>query len=63
MSETINKAETLLARQRAFFRAGRTMSVDFRITMLKRLYKELKENNKALTDALTKDLKKRLGVK
>ena len=58
MSETINKAETLLARQRAFFRAGRTMSVDFRITMLKRLYKELKENNKALTDALTKDLGK-----
>ena len=58
MSETINKAESLLASQRAFFRAGRTMDVDFRIAMLKRLYRELKENSKDLTDALTADLGK-----
>ncbi len=58
MSETTNNAESILASQRAFFRAGRTMDVDFRITMLKRLYRELKENSKALTDALTKDLGK-----
>ena len=58
MSETINKAESLLAAQRSFFRTGRTMDVDFRIAMLKKLYKELKENSKALTDALTADLGK-----
>ena len=64
MSEPINKAvttnqaESLLKSQRAFFRAGRTMDVDFRIAMLRRLYRELKENSKVLTDALTADLGK-----
>ena len=48
----------LLEGQRAFFRTGATIDIKYRTAALKRLYKELKDNNKELTDALTKDLGK-----
>ena len=49
---------TLLAAQRAFFRSGKTLDIDFRIQMLKRLYTAVKENSEHLTNALTADLGK-----
>lgn len=48
----------MLAAQRAFFRSGRTLDVDFRIRMLKKLYKAISENSGHLTNALTADLGK-----
>lgn len=57
MTEKTNSA-ALLDAQRAFFRTGKTIDVSFRIAALKKLYNELKNNSKELTDALTEDLGK-----
>ena len=50
--------EKLLADQRKYFQRGATLSVDFRIDMLKRLYRTVKKYEKEIEAALTKDLGK-----
>lgn len=50
--------EKLLADQRKYFQRGATLSVDFRIDMLKRLYGTVKKYEKEIEAALTKDLGK-----
>lgn len=50
--------EKLLTDQRKYFQRGATLSVDFRIDMLKRLYRTVKKNEKEIEAALTKDLGK-----
>lgn len=50
--------EKLLADQRKYFQRGATLSVDFRINMLKRLYGTVKKYEKEIEAALTKDLGK-----
>lgn len=48
----------ILALQKQFFKTGSTLSVNFRIQMLKRLYSVVKENQTQITDALYLDLGK-----
>lgn len=50
--------EKLLTDQRKYFQRGATLSVDFRIDMLKRLYGTVKKYEKEIEAALTKDLGK-----
>ena len=50
--------EKLLTDQRKYFQRGATLSVDFRIDMLKRLYRTVKKYEKEIEAALTKDLGK-----
>ncbi len=50
--------EEILVRQRAFFSTGATIPVKFRIEMLKKLYKSVKENEQAINEALKADLGK-----
>ena len=50
--------EKLWADQRKYFQRGATLSVDFRIDMLKRLYGTVKKYEKEIEAALTKDLGK-----
>ena len=54
-SENIKK---ILDSQRDFFASGTTLSVDFRIKMLKKLYCAVKRNEEKITAALTADLGK-----
>ncbi len=42
--------------QRAFFRSGRTLPIEFRIRQLKRLRQQVKKYSQKLTEALQKDL-------
>ena len=50
--------EQILDSQRAFFQSGKTLSIDFRIKMLKRLYDAVQKYEKEITDALHTDLGK-----
>ena len=53
-----NNMDLILENQRKFFRSGETLSVEFRVEMLKKLYDTIKENKKEIADALRKDLGK-----
>ena len=48
----------LLVSQRNYFMSGATLSVNFRIAMLKKLYSAVKKNEAEIEEALTKDLGK-----
>ena len=48
----------LLEKQRSFFRGGATLSVDFRIAQLKKLYAAVKKYESQINEALKKDLGK-----
>ena len=50
--------EEILARQRAFFHSGSTLSVDYRIENLKKLYGTVQKYEQEIGEALTKDLGK-----
>ena len=50
--------QEILVKQREFFSAGVTIPVKFRIEMLKKLYKSVKENEQAINHALKADLGK-----
>lgn len=50
--------ESILENQRAYFQSGATLSVDFRIKMLKKLYQTVKKYETEIEEALTKDLGK-----
>lgn len=50
--------EEILARQRAFFHSGSTLSVDYRIENLKKLYSAVQKYEREIGEALTKDLGK-----
>ncbi len=50
--------DALLARQRAYFESGRTLSVDFRLSMLKKLKKAVQDNEEQIIAALREDLNK-----
>ena len=50
--------EEILARQRAFFHSGATLSVDYRIENLKKLYGTVQKYEQEIGEALTKDLGK-----
>ncbi len=50
--------EEILVKQREFFSTGVTIPVKFRIEMLRKLYKSVKENEQAINDALKADLGK-----
>ena len=50
--------KNVLDKQREFFDSGVTLSVEFRVKMLKRLYAAIKKYEVEIEDALTKDLGK-----
>ncbi len=50
--------EKLLNAQRSFFRKGKTFSVSFRIEMLKKLYRTIREREEQIAQALREDLGK-----
>ena len=50
--------QEILVKQREFFSTGATIPVKFRIEMLKKLYKSVKENEQAINHALKADLGK-----
>ena len=50
--------EEILVKQREFFSTGATIPVKFRIEMLRKLYKSVKENEQAINHALKADLGK-----
>ena len=50
--------ESILENQRAYFQSGATLSVDFRIKMLNKLYQTVKKYETEIEEALTKDLGK-----
>lgn len=50
--------DKIMESQRKYFRSGATLSVDFRIKMLKKLYSAVKKYEKEIGEALTKDLGK-----
>ena len=52
------KVEAILESQRNYFQSGATLSVDFRIKMLKKLYQTVKKYEVEIEEALTKDLGK-----
>ena len=52
------KIDEILVRQRVFFATGQTIPVKFRIEMLKKLYKAVKNNEQEINDALKADLGK-----
>jgi aldehyde dehydrogenase (NAD+) len=54
----MEKYDTLIQMQRAFFTQGKTKSVSFRIEMLNQLRNLIKTNEKPLMDALKQDLNK-----
>ena len=50
--------EAILESQRKYFQSGATLSVEFRIEMLKKLYQTVKKYEVEIEEALTKDLGK-----
>ncbi len=50
--------EEILISQRKFYQSGATLSIKFRIQMLKKLYAAVKKHENEICDALTKDLGK-----
>ena len=57
-TEKMDKFDALLANQRKFFRSGATLPVEFRIAMLKKLYRAVKDHETEIADALKADLGK-----
>lgn len=55
---TKQEIESLLEKQRGFYRSGATISVEFRIRQLKKLYAAIKKYQTEINDALTADLGK-----
>lgn len=55
---TNQEIQTLLDKQRAYFRSGATIPVDFRIAQLKKLYACVKKYETEVNDALKADLGK-----
>ncbi len=53
-----NNMDLILENQRKFFRSGETLSVEFRVEMLKKLYDTIKENKDEIANALGQDLGK-----
>ena len=53
-----NNIDLILESQRKFFRSGATLSVEYRVEMLKKLYDTIKENKKEIAIALQQDLGK-----
>ncbi len=53
-----DQMDLLLENQKKFFRSGATLSVDFRVEMLKKLYETIKEYKDAIAKALHEDLGK-----
>ena len=53
-----NNIDLILESQKQFFRSGATLSVEFRVEMLKKLYDTIKENKKEIAIALQQDLGK-----
>lgn len=53
-----NNIDLILEKQKQFFRSGATLSVEFRVEMLKKLYDTIKENKKEIAIALQQDLGK-----
>ena len=52
------KMDLILESQKKFFRSGATLSVDFRVEMLKKLYETIKEYKDKIAKALHEDLGK-----
>ncbi len=48
--------------QRAFFASHKTLSMEYRMEMLRRLRKAITDNEEALTEALRTDLNKRRHI-
>ncbi len=55
---TENEIGKIVERQRAFFRSGATLNVDYRIRALEKLRRCIRENEKEIARALYKDLGK-----
>ena len=55
---TNQEIQSLLDRQRKFFRSGATIPVSFRIAQLKKLYATVKKYETEVNDALKADLGK-----
>ena len=55
---TANEIEALLAKQRDFYKSGKTLSIPFRIAMLKKLRTAILTHEKQIADALYADLGK-----
>lgn len=55
---TSEEIKSLLEKQRAYYRSGKTLPVSFRIEQLKRLYAAVKKYQTEIGEALTKDLGK-----
>ena len=55
---TAQQIDEILLKQRDFFRSGRTLDVNWRIAMLKKLYAAIERHQSEITDALTRDLGK-----
>jgi aldehyde dehydrogenase (NAD+) len=58
MEEPMEKYDQLVHKQRDFYMQGKTKSISFRIEMLTLLRRLIKDNEKALMDALKQDLNK-----
>ena len=52
------KIEQIVEKQKKYYRTGETLSVEFRIEMLKRLYEAIQKYEKQIQEALQKDLGK-----
>jgi len=50
--------DEIILKQREFYNSGKTLSVNFRIKMLKKLYKVIKDNEAEINSALKEDLGK-----
>lgn len=55
---TTEQIQNILEKQRYFFKSGKTLSVEFRIQQLKKLYNAIKKNEKEINNALWCDLGK-----
>ena len=54
----IEKIESIVAQQRAYFRSNQTIDIAFRLKMLRRLRDAIKMYEEELTEALRIDLNK-----
>lgn len=52
------KIEEIIQQQKEFFRTGNTLSVEFRLQMLKKLYHSIKKHEEEINEALKQDLGK-----
>lgn len=58
MSVTFETISNVVQNQRSFFRSGKTLDIESRISSLKKLKKAIQTHEKAITEALKKDLSK-----